>query len=207
MEVDTNFQFQHIGKENNMRLGVYVGSFDPVHKGHIGVAEYLLNNNIIDKILLIPTESYWDKNNLIDIEHRANMLKTYENEKISVSTKYSSFKSTYQILDELTTDFDDDLYLIIGADNIIKFHLWANVEEILKHKVVVLGRNGIDMEEHIKKFNKDESFVLVNDFPQMDISSTKIREKIKNSDFDGIDEYLNKEVVKYIVEKQLYSKK
>lgn len=204
MEVDTNFQFQHIGKENKMRLGVYVGSFDPVHKGHIGVAKYLLDNNIIDKVLLIPTESYWDKNDLVDIEHRYNMLKTYENEKIIVSMKYSSFKSTYQILDELTADFDDDLYLIIGADNIIKFHLWANVEEILKHKVVVLGRNGIDMEEHIRKFEKDDSFVLVKDFPQIDISSTKIREKIRNSDFDDIERYLDKDVVEYIVNKKLY---
>lgn len=204
MEADTNFQFQHIRKVNNMRLGVYVGSFDPVHKGHISVASYLLNNNIVDKILLIPTESYWDKNDLVDIEHRYNMLKTYENEKIIVSMKYSSFKSTYQILDELTADFDDDLYLIIGADNIIKFHLWANVEEILKHKVVVLGRNGIDMEEHIKKFEKDDSFVLVKGFPQIDISSTKIREKIRNSDFDDIERYLDKDVVEYIVNKKLY---
>ncbi|MBR4110161.1 MAG: nicotinate-nicotinamide nucleotide adenylyltransferase [Clostridia bacterium] len=187
-----------------MRLGVYVGSFDPVHKGHIGVAKYLLDNNIIDKILLIPTESYWDKNDLVDIEHRYRMLKIYENEKIIVSMKYSNFRSTYQILDELTTDFDDDLYLIIGADNIIKFHLWANVEEILKHKVVVLGRNGIDMEEHIKKFEKDDSFVLLKDFPQMDISSTKIREKIKNSDFEDIEQYLDKEVIQYVMNNKLY---
>lgn len=187
-----------------MRLGVYVGSFDPVHKGHIGVAEYLLTNNIIDKILLIPTESYWDKNDLVEVKHRYNMLKIYENEKINVSTKYSSFQSTYQILDELTNDFEDNLYLIIGADNIIKFHLWANVEEILKHKVVILGRNGIDMEEHIKKFEKDDSFVLVKDFPQIDISSTKIREKIKNSDFDDMEEYLDKDVIEYIIDNKLY---
>ena len=96
------------------------------------------------------------------------------------------------------------LSTIIGADNIIKFHLWANVEEILKHKVVILGRNGIDMEEHIKKFEKDDSFVLVKDFPQIDISSTKIREKIKNSDFDDMEEYLDKDVIEYIIDNKLY---
>lgn len=187
-----------------MRLGVYVGSFDPVHKGHRGVVDYLLSNNIVDKILLIPTESYWDKNDLVDIEHRYKMLKVYESEKISVSKKYSDFRSTYEILDKLTADFDDDLYLIIGADNIVKFHLWSNIEEILRHKVVVLGRDGIDIEEHIKKFNKDDSFVLVKDFPQIDISSTLIREKIKKADFEGIEECLDNEVIQYIVNNKLY---
>lgn len=187
-----------------MKLGVYVGSFDPVHKGHKGVVDFLINNNYIDKILLIPTESYWDKNDLVDIEHRYNMLKTYESEKIIVSKKFSSFKSTYQILDELTNDFDDDLYLIIGADNIVKFHLWSNVEEILKHKVVVLGRNGIDIKEHIKKFKKDDSFVIVKDFPQINISSTLIREKIKKSELEDIEKYLDRDVLEYILTKKLY---
>ena len=45
-----------------MRLGVYVGSFNPVHKGHIKIINYLLNN-VLDKVLVIPTGNYWDKNN------------------------------------------------------------------------------------------------------------------------------------------------
>ncbi len=54
-----------------MRIGVYVGSFNPIHRGHKYVMDYLLNNNIVDKVLIIPTGNYWDKNNLIDVEYRA----------------------------------------------------------------------------------------------------------------------------------------
>lgn len=47
-----------------MRIGVYVGSFDPVHIGHIKIVNYLLDNHIVDKIIIIPTGCYWNKTNL-----------------------------------------------------------------------------------------------------------------------------------------------
>ena len=50
-----------------MRKGVYVGSFDPVHKGHKMVVDYLLKNNYVDSIIVIPTGSYWDKNKMIGL--------------------------------------------------------------------------------------------------------------------------------------------
>ena len=47
-----------------MRIGVFVGSFNPVHKGHIKVANYLLDNDYVDKVIMLPTPNYWHKNNL-----------------------------------------------------------------------------------------------------------------------------------------------
>ena len=44
-----------------MKLGVYVGSFNPVHIGHKYIIDYLLNNKYVDKIIVIPTGNYWDK--------------------------------------------------------------------------------------------------------------------------------------------------
>lgn len=53
-----------------MKVGVYVGSFDPVHKGHEKIVDYLLSNNYLDKIIVIPTKDYWDKNDLLSLDIR-----------------------------------------------------------------------------------------------------------------------------------------
>jgi len=180
-----------------MRLGIYVGSFNPVHVGHIHVVNYLLDNNYVDKILLLPTPSYWDKTNLLDMNDRINMLKVYENDKVIVDTKHNNYPYTYQVLNSLRKDYkDDELYLIIGSDNIEKFDLWEHVDEILENKVIVVKRDDTDIEKYTAKFNTN-NFIIVNEFKPIDISSSRIR---NNKDYN----YLDKEVYNYIKENNLY---
>lgn len=180
-----------------MRLGIYVGSFNPVHVGHIHVVNYLLENNYVDKILLLPTPSYWDKTNLLDVNDRINMLKVYENDKVIVDTKHNNYPYTYQVLNSLRKDYkDDELYLIIGSDNIEKFDLWEHVDEILENKVIVVKRDDTDIEKYTAKFNTN-NFIIVNEFKPIDISSSRIR---NNKDYN----YLDKEVYNYIKENNLY---
>lgn len=180
-----------------MRLGIYVGSFNPVHVGHIHVVNYLLENNYVDKILLLPTPSYWDKTNLLDMNDRINMLKVYENDKVIVDTKHNNYPYTYQVLNSLRKDYkDDELYLIIGSDNIEKFDLWEHVDEILENKVIVVRRDDTDIEKYTAKFNTN-NFIIVNEFKPIDISSSRIR---NNKDYN----YLDKEVYNYIKENNLY---
>lgn len=180
-----------------MRLGIYVGSFNPVHVGHIHVVNYLLENNYVDKILLLPTPSYWDKTNLLDMNDRINMLKVYENDKVIVDTKHNNYPYTYQVLNSLKKDYkDDELYLIIGSDNIEKFDLWEHVDEILENKVIVVKRDDTDIEKYTSKFNTN-NFIIVNEFKPIDISSSRIR---NNKDYN----YLDKEVYNYIKENNLY---
>ena len=192
-----------------MRLGIYVGSFNPVHKGHEFIANYVIENNYVDKVLMIPTEGYWDKTGLIDLNHRLNMLKFCENENILVSSEYSSYEFTYEILEALSEKLNDtELYLIIGADNLIKFELWENIDFILKHKVLVLGRNDINMKEQIKKFTDEQQnhFVLVKDFPEVDVSSTRVRNKLISCNFSELSNELDENVFRYILENKLYCK-
>ena len=192
-----------------MRLGIYVGSFNPVHKGHEFIANYVVDNNYVDKVLMIPTESYWDKKGLVDLKHRLNMLKFCENENILVSDEYSSYEFTNEILTALAKKLEDtELYLIIGADNLLKFELWENIDEILKHKVLVLGRDDIDMEEQIKKFTEEQQthFVLVKDFPEVDVSSTSVRNKLESCNFDELHNELDEKVLQYILNNKLYCK-
>ena len=193
-----------------MRLGIYVGSFNPVHKGHEFIANYVVENNYVDKVLMIPTESYWDKTGLIDLNHRLNMLKFCENENVLVSSEYSSYEFTNEILTALADKLKDtEMFLIIGADNLIKFELWENIDLILKHKVLVLGRNDIDMEEQIKKFTEEQQrhFVLVKDFPKIDVSSTKVRNKLLSCNFSELSNELDENVLQYILKNKLYCKR
>lgn len=186
-----------------MRVGVYVGTFDPVHKGHVKVCNYLIDNHYLDKIIIIPTNAYWDKQNLTSLTDRINMLKLCFNENIEIDEKLNKFPYTYQVLNELSLVYDE-LYLIIGADNIEKFHLWQEVDSILNHHVIVLNRNNIDIKKYTDKFMKKEKFIVINDYPYLDISSTTIRTLIKENKISELTSLIDEKVIKYIKENNLY---
>ena len=179
-----------------MKLGIYVGSFNPVHDGHIKVINYILDNHLVDKVLVIPGQNYWDKQNLIDIKHRINMFKTFESEKIIVDDIHNNYPYTYQVFRSLKKDYpNDSLYLVMSTDNLINLDKWKNINELLQNKIIVLNRSNIDMNKYINKFNKD-SFILVPDFDFINISSTEIR--------NGNYKYLNPKVKKYMEDNNLY---
>lgn len=179
-----------------MKMGVYVGSFNPPHKGHIYIVNYLLNKEVVNKVLIIPTGNYWDKQNLVDLRDRINMLKCYENDKIIIDTVNNDYPYTYELMRKLRLDYpNDELYLIIGADNIISFDKWKNYQELLEYNIIIMNRDDIDIDEYIKKYPNGH-FLIMRDF-KVDISSTKIR--------DGLDEeYIDEPVLKYIKENNLY---
>ena len=179
-----------------MKLGIFVGCFNPVHNGHLKIINYLLDNNIVDKVLVLPSTNYWEKQDLIDIKHRINMFKIFESEKIIIDDIHNNYDYTYQVLRSIKIDYpNDDLYLIIGADNIINLHKWKNIDEILNNKIIVLNRNNIDINKYLDRFNKDK-FIILDKFDYIDTSSTEIR--------NGNYEELNPEVKKYIDKSKLY---
>lgn len=188
-----------------MKIGVYVGSFNPPHHGHINVINYLLNHNHLDKIIVIPTEAYWDKTDLIDIKYRIKMLKIYENDKIIIDDELNKLPYTYQVLNSLKEKYsNDELMLIIGDDNLPKFHLWKNYQEILENKVIVLKRNNININDTVAYNYSPNSFVIINDFLKIDISSTKVRSLLQEEDYKEVKKYLDNEVLDYIINNKLY---
>lgn len=187
-----------------MKIGVYVGSFNPPHKGHIKIVNHLINN-YLNKVIIIPTGNYWDKLDLVSIDDRINMLKYYKNENIIIDTKNNNIEYTYQILEKLSKEYsEDELYLIIGADNIVNFDKWKNYEEILKYNLIILNRDGINITQYLEKLNKKDKYIIVNDLPNIDISSTMIRNKLKDNDYENLSMYLDEDVYEYIKEKKLY---
>lgn len=187
-----------------MKIGVYVGSFNPVHKGHIKIVKHLIKNKYLDKVIIVPTGAYWDKQNLIDIIDRINMLKFYQNTNIIIDDKNNNLPYTYQLLDILSKEYsNDDLYLIMGADNIINFDKWKNYKEILKHKLIIINRDDIDIKYYLNKHNIKNS-IIVNDLPEIDISSTMIRDLITENKYNELTNFIDEVIINYIQTKNLY---
>lgn len=178
-----------------MRLGIYVGSFNPPQEGHHKVMTYVLEKNLVDQVLLLPTPNYWDKNDLVDVDKRIEMLKFYEDDRIKVDEVHNVYTYTYEVLRSLKKDYpEDELYLIMGSDNLPKFHQWKNVEEILQNKVIVLKREKIEKNPNLKAYEKQ--FIYCEDFEFIDISSTEIR--------NGDRKFIHPGIKKYIEEHHLY---
>ena len=178
-----------------MRIGVFVGSFNPVHKGHIKVANYLLDNDYVDKVIMLPTPNYWHKNNLLDVKKRVEMLKFYESEKIIIDDKNNKYKYTYQVLLSLEKEYpNDELFLIIGSDNIEKLHLWDNISILFRFKVIVLRRDKTERNEYLKEYEKN--FIYVDNFKNIQVSSSEIRK--------GNYKNLDAKVKDYIIKNRLY---
>lgn len=164
-----------------MKIGVYVGSFNPVHKGHIKVVKKVLKE-YVDKVLIVPTLSYWDKNNLISITDRINMLKLYETKNILIDTKNNKCKFTYQVLRNIKQEYKDSkIYLIIGDDLLEYFDKWKNVDEILNNY----------------------NLIVTNKISENEISSTIVRSMVSNNN-DKVLKYIDPKVYDYIKRNNLY---
>lgn len=179
-----------------MRLGIYIGSFNPVHIGHLDVVNYLLENDYVDKVLIVPTLGYWNKQDLAPIHDRINMLKFFENDKIRIDLEHNNYSYTYELMRALSKDFDDELYLIIGADNVTSFDKWKNYQELLEYKLIVMNRDNIDIDSYIEKYHSN-NIIVARDYKYKDISSSEIRNNLNSK-------YLDRKVLKYIKDNNLY---
>lgn len=186
-----------------MKIGVYVGSFNPVHKGHIKIVKQALEN-YLDLVIIVPTGCYWSKKNLTSLKHRIAMLKFYQNEKILIDTTHNQLPYTYMILRELKKKYPSDfLYLILGADNLIQFQKWKNYQELLNYPILIVNRNCVDVNYYIKKLSISRHVIM--NVANIDFSSTIIREKLVQQ--ENVDHYLDKEVLQYINKYHLFSNK
>lgn len=186
-----------------MKIGVFVGSFNPVHKGHIKIANYIVDNHYVDKLLIVPTGNYWDKNNIIDVKHRIKMLEFYETDKIIIEKEVNNLPYTYQVINELKKRYkDDEFALIMGADNIVSFDKWKHYEELLKLEFIIYRRNNFDIKHYLDKLGKKDKVVILDHVDNINISSTQIRETI--NEYQNLDELMDQNIIEYIEKNKLY---
>ena len=181
-----------------MKIGVYVGSFNPPHKGHKVIAEILIQKNDVDQIIFIPTDNYWHKQNLISVEHRIKMLKLFASERISVNETLNHLPYTYQILKALQKEHpSDELVLVIGSDNFKLLKKWQHASEILNYQILVINREG----HKIKRVN-DENIKIIN----LDLSNYCAGTTVRNMIYESskITDYIEPGVLEYIKQNKLY---
>lgn len=166
-----------------MKVGLFLGSFNPIHIGHIAIANYMAEFTDLEQVWLVvsPHNPLKEKKSFTDAKKRfASVKKAITgNSKIKISNvEFSLPQPSYTIN---TLYFLKDKYpnnkfaLIIGSDNLTRFHKWKEYKKILNNfKIYVYPRSGSD----VRKL-KNHRNVKIVDAPLLDVSSTFIREQMK----------------------------
>lgn len=182
-----------------MRIGVYCGSFNPVHKGHIKIARACVSQGAVDRVLIVPTGNYWDKQNLMPVENRIEMLRLYQSDTIFIDSTHNDIQYTYELFRVLQRENpDDQLCLVIGGDNLPTFGRWREYKEILQYDFVIIPRDEINtraVKRIMKEFGKTNYTVLrLRNIP---ISSTHIRENL--DDYSKVKGEVSRKVYDYLL--------
>lgn len=197
-----------------MKIAIYGGAFNPVHKGHIEIVKQINEKYKFDKILVIPSKFSPHKSNkeLASDEHRLNMCRLAFNgldncEVSDIEIKRNKISFTVDTLTELKNVYPfDDFYLVCGSDMFLSLLKWRNPEEIFKMTSILAFRRD------------DESIEVMNDYKEVltsmgvnvlicemkipPFSSTKVRDAIKSN--KPYDKFVTENVYDYILKNRLY---
>lgn len=189
-----------------MRIAIYGGSFNPMHRGHEQIVEYILKNLNMDKIIIVPVGiPSHRENNLEQSDTRLKICREIfkDNSKIEVSDieiKSDGKSYTYDTLIKLIEVHgkNNEFFEIIGEDSLKNFKTWKNYKELLKIcKLIVFRRNDDEDKEIDKEFLKNSNIIILKN-EYYNYSSTEIREKVKNG--EDISNLVNKNVEKIILQ-------
>jgi len=188
------------------KVGLFFGTFDPIHVGHERIAKYFLDR-YFDEIWFVITPLNPDKinENLTDQSIRLEMSKIFcgDQEKFkSCDIEFNLPKPNYtaDTLVELKKKYPDlNFGIIMGEDNLIGLETWKNFNKILEGKIYVYPRIN---KHNIDANLKDHPSVIFSDAPVMKISSSEIRRVIvQNGDFQKL---VPKQIFNHILNNNLY---
>ena len=189
------------------KIGIFGGSFNPIHVGHALIASYVVENSELDSLWLMvsPQNPLKEGKGMMSDYHRLRMSELVSRRLQNVITSAFEFdlpKPSYTIdtLNALQEKFpDDEFYLVIGADNWCLFDKWKAGDEIIeKYHILIYPRRGYE----INIPEQYSSKVSIVEAPLIEISSTQIRERL--SQMKDITFYVPEDVEKYIVMNKLY---
>lgn len=199
----------------NKKIGILGGSFDPIHNGHLAIAQSAYEDFTLDEVWLVPAghSPNKDEKKMTSAIVRAEMvalaaldfpyfkLSTYEIDKAGTSYTYltlSDFKEQYP---------ETDFYFIMGADSLDYFETWRHPEIICeKATILVAVRDDMDLNEIIAKIALIKSQFHAKIYPlsckRIDISSSNIRKELSNDTLSA--DVLPQRVIEYIRKNHLY---
>lgn len=194
-------------ESGNKAIGIFSGSFNPVHNGHISIARSFLSSEFISSlwILLTPDPPHKNEKALAGYHHRYEMLKLafgdWDRVIISdIETKLPKPSYTLQTLEYLQSQYPDNrFYLCVGGDsarNFTKWHKWENILSGTKLLVAKRKNESLNLNKRVAKH------AHVIEHEPIAISSTEIRNKISTG--EDISDLVPKKVREYIKEHNLY---
>ncbi|MBX7094776.1 MAG: nicotinate-nucleotide adenylyltransferase [Flavobacteriales bacterium] len=202
-----------------MNIGLYFGTFNPIHVGHLIIANHMADYTELDKVWLVvsPQNPLKEKNSMLPDYHRLALVKTAIEDNPNLLASDIEFelpKPSYTVatLAYLEEKFPQhEFSLIMGEDNLRTFHKWKNHEHIIsRHKLYVYPRVLTESEiDELKEFHIDSPFlnhpnVIMCDAPVMKVSSSFIRKAIR--DKKDVRYLLTDPVHRYIKEMHFYEK-
>jgi nicotinate-nucleotide adenylyltransferase len=191
-----------------MKIALFFGSFNPIHIGHLIIANHIVNNTDCDKVWMVvsPHNPLKEKAGLLNEFDRLHLvqLAVEDNEKlVACNEEFYLPKPSYTI-DTLTYLQEKyptyEFSLVMGSDNILSIDKWKNYELILERYTIYIYNRPEYNSDNIK-IKGDIRFLEV---PLLDISSTYIRNNIKEN--KSIKYLLHPSVEKYILDYNLYKK-
>jgi len=185
-----------------MKIGIYGGSFNPIHIGHTSLAQYLVEQGVVDEVWLLVSPlnplKQQSSSEIAPFEHRLMMAEIatvgMDGVRVSDFEKNLPIPSyTVNTLAALSDAYPEHQFcLVIGADNWLAFDRWYKGDEIVaRYPIFIYRRPGYDLD--------DKRCI---DAPLFDISSTQIRKAIQEK--KSTDGLIDQRVAEYIIENELY---
>ena len=189
------------------KIGLFFGTFDPIHNGHLRIAKYITEEKLADKVWLVVTPENPIKvgSKISSFNHRFNMAKiateNFDNiipRDLEVNLKKPNY--TIDTLEYISNKLKDiEFSLIIGEDNYKIFNTWKDYKKIInKYKIFIYPRKGT-LNENLHIINENTMYI---GGPRIDLSSTNIRNIVsKKSDPKDL---ISAKVMEYINSNKLY---
>lgn len=198
--------------ESKKRVGIMGGTFNPIHYGHIRLAQEAQEQVLLDKILFMPSGRSYMKKNVLDTQKRVEMtalaLKRYAKFELSlIEAQKTGNTYTCETLQYLTrTNPDTQYYFIIGADSLFQIEQWRSPEQIFQSAILICAvRDDYDFDTIRRKgeaLAESGADIIYLNTPKWNISSTDIRAKVKSR--VSIYGLVPPEVAHYIEQEHLY---
>lgn len=209
--------------KNELRIGIFGGSFDPVHTGHVCLAQDAVKQAALDELIFVPAyiQPFKQDKKATASQHRFEMLRlaaegedkfrisSYELDHPGVSYTYLTLRYMKELYAKAAKQQGKELkiYFLCGTDSFLKLEYWKNAEELLTNYSFIIGsRPGYKQDELKETMNRirekfgTESINIHNRL--RDISATEIRELIAGG--HSISEVVPLAVEKYIEDHELY---
>lgn len=196
-----------------MKIGLFGGTFDPIHIGHMILMENVINNLDLDKIYVLPNSNPPHKleNKKTALNLRLEMVNETikDNPKLEINDydyRDNEIHYTFNTINYFKKSYpNDEFFFIMGEDSFLDIEKWKNYKEILKENLIIFKRYSnknfslISKINQVRKYNKN---IYLIDNIALDISSTLIRNLVKEN--KSIRYLVNDEVINIIKEEKLY---